>query len=132
MQDNVKIGVDDSRIKDALDFISKDEIVLPKLFDDHPIVQDNFQHIFNHKTIGDIFQVNCVEDYFDSYESQFIYDMFLDNLEKQYSESTPIEFFSSKAVYGKYDSVVLKRNERDGKELEEHLTHIYSLPVVEQ
>ena len=80
MRDNVKFGVDDSRIKDALDSISKDGIVLPKLFDDHRIVQDNFQHIFNHKTIGDVFQVNCVEDHFNSYVGQSIYDMCLDNL----------------------------------------------------
>ena len=79
MQDTVKVGVDDSRIKHALDSISKDEIVLPKLFDDHLMVQDNFQHIFNHKTIRDVFQVNCAEDHFDSYVGQSIYDMCPDN-----------------------------------------------------
>ena len=119
MQDNVKVGVDDSWIKDALDSISKDEIVLPKLFDDHPIVQDNFQHIFNHKTIGYFFQVNCVEHHFDNYVGQSIYDMCPDNLEQQSSKSTPMEFFSREAVYVKYDSDVLKSNEGDGKESEE-------------
>ena len=72
------------------------------------------------------------QDHFDSYAGQRIYDMCLNNLGKQSSETTPMDFFNSKAVYGKYDSVVLKRNERDGKELEEQLTHLYSLPVVEQ
>ena len=132
LQDNVKVGVDDCGIKDSLDSISKDEIVLPKLFDDHPIVQDNFQDICNHKTIGDVFQVNCVEDHFDSHAGQSIYDMCLDDLEKQSSESTPMEFFSSEALYGKYDSDVLKNNEGDGKELEEQLTHFSCLLVVEQ
>ena len=132
MQDNVKVGVDDYRIKDSLDSISKDEIVLPKLFDDHPIVQDNIQDIFDHKTIGDIFQVNYVEIYFGSYAGQSIYDMCPDDLEQQSSESTPMDFFSSEAMYGKYDSDVLKRNEGDGKDLEEQLTHFSSLLVVEQ
>ena len=51
------------------------------------------------------------------------------NLEQQSSESTPMEFFSSKVVYGKYDSDFLKRTEGDGKELEEQLKHLSSSPV---
>ena len=43
-----------------------------------------------------------------------------------------MEFFSSEAVCGKYDSDVLKSNEGYGKELEEQLIHFYSLLVVEQ
>ena len=34
-------------------------------------------------------------------------------------------------MYGKYDLYVLESNERDGKELEYHLTHLSSLLVVE-
>ena len=58
--------------------------------------------------------------------------MFLNNLEQQSFETTPMDFFNSKGVYGKYDSDVLKSNEGDGKELEEQLTHLSSLPVVKQ
>ena len=58
--------------------------------------------------------------------------MCLDNLEQQSFESTLMEFFSSEEVCGKYNSDVLKINVGYGKELEVELTHLSSLPVIEQ
>ena len=55
-----------------------------------------------------------------------------DNLEKQSFESTLMEFFSSEEVCGKSNLDVLKIIVGDGKELEVHLTHLSSLPVIEQ
>ena len=43
-----------------------------------------------------------------------------------------MDFFNRKEAYRKYDSDVLKSNEGYGKELEEQLTQLSSLPVVEQ
>ena len=80
-----------SRIKYALDFILDDKIVLPNSFDDQQIVQEDFYHISNHETIGDVFQINFVEYHLDSYASHPIYDMYTNDLEKHFYELTPME-----------------------------------------
>ena len=88
--------IDDSQIKYSLDFISNDKIVVPKSFDDQQIVQEDFYHISNHETIGDVFQINSVEYHLDSYASHPIYDMYQDDLEQQFFELTRVEISNSK------------------------------------
>ena len=94
------------------------------------IVQENFQHIYNYETIGDIFQINSFKYHLDSYVSQPIYDMYLDDLEYQFSQSAPVEV-NIEPVYDEYESDSWEVNEGDEKELEEQLTHFYSSPFVE-
>ena len=106
LQNNLKVGIDDSRVKDALDSISKDDSLSSTKF---VLQQEDFQQLdvkFDDHNTLDAFGINLDVSYNDDYNTEAIPSLFEDQIaihNFQKTSSLSLEFYQVAPFFYEYD-----------------------------
>ena len=116
MQTNIKVGLDDSRVKYALDSFSKDDSLSYVDFAKSVLQQEDFQQsdvkFDDHNTL-DAFGINSNVSYKADYNTKAIPSLFEDHIVAdnfQKSSSLSLEFYQSAQTFDEYDDDLEKQD----------------------